>query len=660
MATVWRTKLIQKQRWLAVLFLLVAILSIVDATFVIGCHNQCSAWQQISQRVHDIESTISVTTLLVATIIDALVNKRVFSRLFLAIQAVAGLILISTLLGHQGATFIQYIYQPLGVIWLAYVLHGFMPRSPQLVHSPYIRKIIALLIFIGGLLMLALALHVKPYHQLPVWLDQHGVIVGVTMLYFARQVYQGQRRAAIIIVVALVSQVIKYAIITPHLYPLVFSEFVLAALILNWSEFRRNTGIPPIVLRLKNLFIVFIGIAAAILLLLSTASLTGHKQLFNHPAKHLVINSKASLDRAESQEDRFQDRLSHLRYVSTSLAVTVLALTIWTIFRPAGSSDSHRLLDETNIEELLKRYSNSSEDFFKLWPKDKLYFTIPEIDGFIAYKKASNTVFALADPICDPVNRSKLLDKFIETSRAHGWLVCFILISDGSRDLYTNSGLKTIAIGSSATIPVKSFTESTISDKWWRWQLNRAARTGISYQISYPPHDTSLLKETSKLSDDWLQRAGHKEQGFALGYYSTNYLQNGLLHLLRDSSGGLVAFANQLPSYNDSRQATTDLIRFQPDIKGVMPVLIARFIESLAKDSRFDSFDLGFVPLAKIDTKTASLARRLSASRFSAGGLEQFKDKFKPDWQPQYLAYDGDLIDLTMLISRLEEVMRVQ
>jgi len=178
--------------------------------------------------------------------------------------------------------------------------------------------------------------------------------------------------------------------------------------------------------------------------------------------------------------------------------------------------------------------------------------------------------------------------------------------------------------------------------------------------VSSPPHTPELLRETFILSRSWLEQSGHSEQGFALGYYDDAYLRQCRLHVLRNASSELVAFANQLPIYHGLRQSSVDLIRFRPDVNGAMPVLIANLLMQMHGAGEYDSFDLGFVPLAKIDTKAAAIARRLATGRFSAAGLEQFKGKFEPQWQPQYLAYDGDLVDLAALFTRLQKAMRVE
>jgi len=417
--------------------------------------------------------------------------------------------------------------------------------------------------------------------------------------------------------------------------------------------------VPPLASKLKSLAVLFAGVAASLVLLLLIAAATGQGKDLVQDSRQLFVTSVERLQ-TTTHENRLQHRLTHLRYISAGLGVSLLAVISWSFFRPAGSSAAINALTREDAEGILRRHAASSEDYFKLWPDDKLYFTIPGIEGFIAYKKVGATVFALADPVSAPHDRPQLLARFMEFCRGRGWSVCFLLINPGSVGLYEQVGLNVLGIGSSAVVPVRQFVESTLKDKWWRWQTNRAKKAGMQYEIAYPPHNETLLRQTAALSQLWLQRAGHTEQGFALGFYDESYLQECTLHLLRNGSGELVAFTNQLPIYNDLRQTTVDMIRFRPDVNGAMPVLIAHILAGLSEAGQFNTFDLGFVPLAKVENVVAKIARRLAVGRFSAAGLEQFKDKFRPEWQPQFLAYDGDLVDLAALFTRLQKAMKVE
>jgi phosphatidylglycerol lysyltransferase len=84
-----------------------------------------------------------------------------------------------------------------------------------------------------------------------------------------------------------------------------------------------------------------------------------------------------------------------------------------------------------------------------------------------------------------------------------------------------------------------------------------------------------------------------------------------------------------------------------------------------AKEQGFRRFDLGMAPLAGLENrKLAPLWSRAGALIFQYGedfynfeGLRRFKEKFKPVWEPRYLAAPGGLslpavlADVTFLVG---------
>ena len=662
-----RKRLQRTQPVMSYMLLGAAALMVLDDVCVVGCVQQCSTWALWSIQIHDVESVISAIVFAGAVGFDALRNKRAVSQIFLGIQAMIGALAISTLIDHQGMMRVQFVYQALLMCWVAYFLWSSQRRAGRNWSKlSGIRLLFSSLVFVSGLLELVSALHTHAYgnwpnivaHE-PSWLAQHSVVAGVAMLYLARHIYRGQRRAALLLAIVLAGQIYRYSVLTPNGYMLALGQILTLILLVGWPLFNRNNTVPPLVWRLKNLAVVFAGVVAACLVLFGVAMASGRTRVLIHDIQHVAQTSSHVSQPLVHRQELIEHRLRHLRVVASDLALSLMALSLWTIFRPADGAQQEAKLTRQQVKCYLDKFSRSSEDYFKLWPLDKRYFTSRQYKGFIAYKKISSTVFALADPICMPADRQVFLAEFVQFCRSHGWSVCFLLVADGSREMYAKAGLKTMHIGSSAIVPVRPFVDVTLRDKWWRWQTNRATKTGLQYQKLSPPHDASLLTELAQVSADWLDRQGHREQGFALGYYDETYMQQCIIHVLRNDEGALVAFANQLPIYNDLRQATIDLMRFKPDAKGAMPRLLSGVIASLASEGAYDTFDLGFVPMAKVESPIATIAARLGAGRFSMSGLEQFKDKFDPVWAAQYLAYDGDIVDLTVLLARLERALSI-
>jgi phosphatidylglycerol lysyltransferase len=664
---VWRFNILRREQFFGILILILAVLAAIDAIFPVGCLGACGSLDAISTGIHDSESVLGAVILAIATITLMRRVPHRINTLFLGTQIVCGLIAASGLAPHAVLVILEFFYEVVILVWTAWAVKQFAPQvalSQQAKNS--IRQLAGIGTMLVGILTIMLALphpHALSFlsnlaASTQPWLIQHGVIVGVLLLYVSRHVRKGQRRAAVLLAIMLLTQVARYALVQPR--PILLAISILLLVLLWWgrSAFDRNTGPLPLASRLQDIAIVFAGVLVAIGTMIAVAHLTHKQDRLYHAIDHTYRREEGRLHTDQFIRERYE-RPARLAF--ETLGVTLLAISLWGLFRPNNGIFPHSDDDHTRAERLLRKHSNSSEDYFKLWPEDKRYFFNQAKTGFVAYKKAGSVAFALADPIGPKSRRAETIQEFTGFCRSHGWTACFLLVQQASKPLYEPS-LRPVTIGSSAIIDVRTFVQETLREKWWRWQANRAEKAGFTYDVALPPHDASLLAEVKLVSDTWLERAGHSEQGFALGYFDTDYLQRCRLHVLRDDQGRLVAFTNELPTYGTVTQKTIDLIRFLPDVDGAMPVLIMHLITRLYQSGSVQTFDLGFVPLAKVDSTIATLARRLTQSRFSAAGLEQFKDKFRPNWQTNYIAYDGersDIVDLAIVLANLENALKL-
>jgi len=125
-----------------------------------------------------------------------------------------------------------------------------------------------------------------------------------------------------------------------------------------------------------------------------------------------------------------------------------------------------------------------------------------------------------------------------------------------------------------------------------------------------------------------------------------------------------VAFAN-LWVTPDRRELSIDLMRYRDRL--VHDVMDYLFVELMmwGRQEGYDRFDLGMATLSGMqERQLAPLWTRAGALLFSHGekfynfeGLRRYKDKFKPVWEPRYLAAPGGLAaaavlaDVTVLVS---------
>jgi phosphatidylglycerol lysyltransferase len=341
----------------------------------------------------------------------------------------------------------------------------------------------------------------------------------------------------------------------------------------------------------------------------------------------------------------------------------LLCALLAALFRPHTAPARYPTdLERDEVTNLLDKYGLSSEDFFKLWPQPKRYFWDGARTTVIAYEVKRSVAFVLGNPVGpDAEGQERVINDFVSYCRSHGWRACFILIQEAQKEAYHSSDLKLFRIGATAFVDIEQFADKTSRNKWWRWVLNKTARQNLHYELAAPPHSAELLNKVKSVSDAWIKRSGHSERGFAMGYFDQNYLQACRLHLLKQADE-VVAFANELPGFHNNPTVTIDLMRYQPSVNHAMPTLLADIIQQLHSENSKQYFDLGFVPLAGDSSKSEQVIKKLNQffirETIPASGLEQFKNKFDPEWENTYVAFDGDWLDLVHVSRWLDKLLR--
>ena len=169
------------------------------------------------------------------------------------------------------------------------------------------------------------------------------------------------------------------------------------------------------------------------------------------------------------------------------------------------------------------------------------------------------------------------------------------------------------------------------------------------------PHPHDLVGQLESISKEWLSLPGRRERSFALGYFDRDYIGMTTLYVVRDRAGVPVAFVNQVPSYREG-EATIDLMRHRAGMpNGTMDFLFIELLLAFRAEG-YKWFDLGLAPMSTArNVPAASLRgrvvdqiyryfRRIFFSRFA--GLYNYKAKFEPLWEDNFLVYQGGPIDL--------------
>jgi phosphatidylglycerol lysyltransferase len=270
-------------------------------------------------------------------------------------------------------------------------------------------------------------------------------------------------------------------------------------------------------------------------------------------------------------------------------------------------------------------------------------------NSFLMYAVEGRSWVALGDPVGDDDDREELVWQFRDLCERHdGWPV-FYQVEPGNLPLYIDLGLTLVKLGEEARVSLADFALEGRANKNLRHTHKHASDEGCVFEIIPAERVAEHLAEMRQVSDAWLSQKKTREKGFSLGRFEPDYLRQFSAAVVR-VDGQLMGFANILES-TLKEELSIDLMRhIELENASIMDFM---FIELMlwGKKQGFRWFNLGMAPLAGLGERALSpLWSKLGAFVFRHGenfynfqGLYHYKNKFKPVWEPRYLASPGGL-----------------
>lgn len=310
---------------------------------------------------------------------------------------------------------------------------------------------------------------------------------------------------------------------------------------------------------------------------------------------------------------------------------------------------------------ILATQENASADLVRLGDKRILFCDNGR--AFIMYARYGHSMVALFDPVGPQDLWPELLEKFTTKARNEGCRPVFYQVSKAFLPHAYDSGLRPYKLGEQAVVDLTRFDLKGGAWLKLRRSLNRAERDGLEFSMLSAEQVPDVIDELLSVSRIWLSSHNASEKGFSLGTFDPGYVKACPVAIIR-MEGRIVAFANILEA-GQHGDAFIDLMRHIPDThRGMMDLLFVRIMEHM-KARGFRTLNLGMAPLAGLaDHRYAPLWNRLGREIFEFGerfynfrGVQAFKSKFDPVWQPRYLVVSGrglpvaSIFDVTMLIG---------
>jgi phosphatidylglycerol lysyltransferase len=335
-------------------------------------------------------------------------------------------------------------------------------------------------------------------------------------------------------------------------------------------------------------------------------------------------------------------------------------LLAYGLFRPWIPVFEEDATDREKALRLIAQYGRSSLDYFKAYP-DKHFFFSKNSDAFVAYKPTTRYALVLEDPVApDALVMRETVREFDCFCRSLGLRSLYYRIPAASVNVYKTLGKSLMMLGEEAIVSLSEFTLEGKERKSLRNAVSRMEREGYRFIAHEPPLSGALLQQMRAVSDGWLHMLNRSEMSFSQGVFDEKTLKHQTVLTLEDHEGRILAFINLIPGAN-SHEANFDLMRRCPEApSGAMDFLFAKMFLWLRDARKFTTCNLGLVPLSGMDHPNSfpetllKLAYDRLPSFQAYKSLRFFKEKFAPEWQPRYVAYDSDLdlVNLPLVMKK--------
>ncbi len=540
-------------------------------------------------------------------------------------------------------------------------------------------RFVAASVLLSGFLVIASILFSQShYPQVPlVGTDtQLTLLTGLTFIYLAGLLRRGKRSAWLValpvygyIVVRNIRHFVFDLPNTPmRLLPLILNLLVpvlaLTALIVYRHLFTvrsevRNSAIAARRALLILLVAFFYGVIGFQLM----DQHDFHREISVTASAHYVVDQFGLT--TETQATPYTHRaklfLDSLGYVGLG-ALFYVAASFFSPIRFRLSSQEH---DYEEMRQLLNKHPASSEDFFKLWPKDKAYYFNSSRSAGLAYRTIRGTALCVGGPAGQHDSFRNLIENFGEYCRTNDWEPAFIH-TESTPAIYKDAGFENQKIGEEAVVDIAHFNSKLRPNKYFRHINRKFEEHRYSCEVLKPPHSKDTLKRLEEISNDWLAVPGRSERGFMLGYYSSEYMQQCPVVVARNDSSTIQAFLNILPVF-DPAEANFDLLRHSRNSPGNINDFLLMYCIDYLNEQGYKRLNLGLCPLSGLDGNEQNSGALSNVLRFvyangnrfySFQGLRRFKAKYEPKWRSRYIIYKGGLPGFSRTLNALLKAMR--
>jgi len=305
---------------------------------------------------------------------------------------------------------------------------------------------------------------------------------------------------------------------------------------------------------------------------------------------------------------------------------------------------------EPEVLALVVAHGFDTLSFFKLRP-DVDHLLSPDGSALLGYAKVGRTLLAAGDPIGPDGAVPALVHHAREHADERGLRLAVLGASERVRPLLENEGLRCMYVGDEAIVEVAKFETTGSSMRKLRKPINRLEREGWTIDARrLGEHTDGELADLEALSERALGGVPERSFAWAMDSLRGAHQADCIAIVGRDPSGAPRGMLHLVPCFGGRQAWSVSMMRRDPQAaNGLMDVLVVEAITA-AKAEGIDELSLNFAAFSRWLRAPAGRRERLGGgavrlfSRWiQMESLLRFNQKFRPRWDPRYLAYEGRL-----------------
>lgn len=305
---------------------------------------------------------------------------------------------------------------------------------------------------------------------------------------------------------------------------------------------------------------------------------------------------------------------------------------------------------EPEVLALVVAHGFDTLSFFKLRP-DVDHLLSPDGTALLGYAKVGRTLLAAGDPI----GPDSAVPAVLAHARRHAGErrlhLAVLGASERVRPALEENGMRCMYIGDEAIVEVAEFSTTGSAMRKLRKPANRLAREGYTVEVhrlgALAPEE---IAELEALSERALGGAAERSFAWAMDSLRGEHQSDCVVIVGRDPGGVARGMLHLVPCFGGRAAWSVSMMRRDPaGANGLMDVLVVAAIDA-ARERGVEELSLNFAAFSRwlrepagARERAGGRAIRLASRWIQMESLLRFNQKFRPRWDPRYLAYEGRL-----------------